>query len=43
MSRSSSCCGSQHIFDLFQSAGYNPQEFEYYSLDENYCFFLNYW
>ena len=34
---------SQHIFDLFQSAGYNPQEFEYYSLDENYCFFLNYW
>lgn len=34
---------SQHVFDLFQSAGYNPQEFEYYSLDENYCFFLNYW
>lgn len=34
---------SQHIFDLFENAGYNPQEFEYYSLDENYCFFLNYW
>lgn len=34
---------SQHIFDLFAQAGFNPQEFEYYDVKENYCFFLNYW
>lgn len=34
---------SQHIFDLFQAAGYTPSQFQYYYLDENYCFFINYW
>lgn len=33
---------SQHIFDLFREAGYLPSKFEYYNLDENYCFFMNY-
>lgn len=34
---------TQHIFELFDLAGYSPHEFEYYSLDDIQCFFLNYW
>lgn len=34
---------SQHIFDLFQAAGYSPSQFQYYYLDDTYCFFINYW
>lgn len=33
---------SQHIFDLFHKAGYQPSKFEYYNLDANYCFFIKY-